>query len=103
MFDVVNNNWLFGTSRHEDLDGFVVIAVGSLVERARRAILLTVDSHTRRCVGLTLIHLRVSAATHLPTTRRQGNEIAWGGPSFSITIISRSLVYGVVDIGFQSI
>jgi hypothetical protein len=32
MLDVVNNNRLLRTSRHEDLDGFVVIAVGALVE-----------------------------------------------------------------------
>jgi hypothetical protein len=34
MLGVVHDDRLFGTSRHEDLDGIVVIAVGALVERA---------------------------------------------------------------------
>jgi hypothetical protein len=34
MFGVVHDDGLVGTSRHEDLDGFVVIAIGALVERA---------------------------------------------------------------------
>jgi hypothetical protein len=34
MLDVVNNNRLLGSSRHENFDGLVVIAVGALVERA---------------------------------------------------------------------
>jgi hypothetical protein len=37
VFDVMHDDRLFGAGRHEDLDGFVVIAIGSLVERARRA------------------------------------------------------------------
>jgi hypothetical protein len=36
VFDVVHDDRLFGTGRHEDLHCIVVIAVGSLVERARR-------------------------------------------------------------------
>ena len=34
VLDVVNDDRLFAPGRHEDLDGFVVIAVGALVERA---------------------------------------------------------------------
>jgi hypothetical protein len=34
------------------------------------------DGHNRQCVGRTLIHLRVSALSHPPTTRRQGNKMA---------------------------
>jgi hypothetical protein len=37
MLDVVHDNWLFGASRHEDLDSFKVIAVGAFVERALNA------------------------------------------------------------------
>jgi hypothetical protein len=36
----------------------------------------TGDGHTRQCVGLTFIHLFVSAAIHPPTIRRQGNATA---------------------------
>jgi hypothetical protein len=34
MLGVMNDHRLLGTSRHEDLDGIIVIAVGALVERA---------------------------------------------------------------------
>ena len=34
MLGVVNNNRLLRSSRHEDLDSIIVIAVGALVERA---------------------------------------------------------------------
>jgi hypothetical protein len=37
MLHVVNDNWLLRTSRHEDLDGVVTVAVGTLVERALNA------------------------------------------------------------------
>jgi hypothetical protein len=37
VFDLMRDDRSFGAGRHEDLDGFVVIAIGSLVERARRA------------------------------------------------------------------
>jgi hypothetical protein len=33
MLDVVRIHWLFAPSWHEDLDGFVFIAVGALIER----------------------------------------------------------------------
>jgi hypothetical protein len=34
MLRVVNDNWLFAPSWHENFDSFIVIAVGALVERA---------------------------------------------------------------------
>jgi hypothetical protein len=37
MLGVVNNNWLLRTSRHEDLDRVVTVAVGTLAERALNA------------------------------------------------------------------
>ena len=37
MLGVVNNNWLLRTSRHEDLDRVVTVAVGTLVEGALNA------------------------------------------------------------------
>jgi hypothetical protein len=37
MFGVVHDDGLVGTSRHEDLDSFEVIAVGALVERPLNA------------------------------------------------------------------
>ena len=38
MFDVVHDDRLFAPGGHEDLDGFVVIAVGALVERTLNAV-----------------------------------------------------------------
>ena len=38
MLDVMNNNGLFASSWHENFDGFIVIAVGTLVERALNAL-----------------------------------------------------------------
>jgi hypothetical protein len=48
VLDVVNNNWLFAPSWHEDLHGFVVIAVGALVERALDALRRTIDEGDTR-------------------------------------------------------
>jgi hypothetical protein len=38
VLGVVNDHRLFGTSRHEDLDRVVTVAVGALVERALDAL-----------------------------------------------------------------
>ena len=37
VLDAMRVHGFFGAGRHEDLNGVVVIAVGALVERARRA------------------------------------------------------------------
>ena len=52
MLSVVNNNRLLGTSRHENFHRFVVIAVGALVERARRASLPSKKGPTPAGAGL---------------------------------------------------
>ena len=38
VLGVVNNNWLFAPSWHEDLDSVIVIAVGALIERTLNAV-----------------------------------------------------------------
>jgi hypothetical protein len=38
VLGAVNNNWLFAPGRRKDLDGFIVIAVGALIERTLNAV-----------------------------------------------------------------
>jgi hypothetical protein len=44
MLGVVHDDRLFAPSRHEDLNGVIVIAIGALVERALSATRLTASS-----------------------------------------------------------
>jgi hypothetical protein len=51
VLGVVNNNGLFAPGRHEDLDRFVVIAVGALVERALNAVVAATEMGARSLFG----------------------------------------------------
>ena len=48
VFGVVDNDRLFSFSRHEDLDGIIVIAVGALIERALNAYQSMGDQYRRK-------------------------------------------------------